>query len=135
MVPTHCLMNVIIMTNLLLIREIMGHPITNLEPKVRKFGDHHKNAPSQSPYTAPESPTAETEMTSWDKTTLGAPKSSMDHSSSEAVHLKKEIHHPFDKSVAGGGVIIGGLATTFLVAVISYIRATKKNVQQLQSKV
>lgn len=33
-------------------------------------------------------------------------------------------HRSVDKSVAGGGVILGGLATTFLVAVFCYIRAT-----------
>ncbi|KAL8508985.1 hypothetical protein ACS0TY_016246 [Phlomoides rotata] len=35
-------------------------------------------------------------------------------------------HHPFDKSVAGGGVILGGLATTFLVAIVCYIRDTRR---------
>lgn len=39
-------------------------------------------------------------------------------------------HHSFDKSVAGGGVILGGLATAFLVAVVCYIRATgRKNAE------
>ncbi|KAK4432334.1 hypothetical protein Salat_0995500 [Sesamum alatum] len=33
-------------------------------------------------------------------------------------------HRSIDKSVAGGGVILGGLATTFLVAIFCYIRAT-----------
>lgn len=41
----------------------------------------------------------------------------------QEVHLKNN-HHSIDKSVAGGGVILGGLATTFLVAVFCYIRAT-----------
>ncbi|KAH6806911.1 transmembrane protein [Perilla frutescens var. frutescens] len=40
----------------------------------------------------------------------------------------KTNHHRrgVDKSVAGGGVIIGGLATTFLVAIFCYIRATRR---------
>lgn len=40
----------------------------------------------------------------------------------------KTTHHrrSFDKSVAGGGVILGGLATTFLVAIFCYIRATRR---------
>ena len=36
-------------------------------------------------------------------------------------------HHSVDKSVAGGGVILGGLATAFLVAVFCYIRATGRS--------
>nr|GLL26893.1 hypothetical protein CICLE_v10013493mg [Ipomoea trifida] len=37
-------------------------------------------------------------------------------------------HRGFNKSIYGGGVILGGLATTFLVAVFCYIRATgRKN--------
>lgn len=42
--------------------------------------------------------------------------------------MKINHHHrqAFDKSVAGGGVILGGLATTFLVAIVCYIRATRR---------
>ncbi|KAI4302692.1 hypothetical protein MLD38_038411 [Melastoma candidum] len=36
-------------------------------------------------------------------------------------------HKKVDKSVAGGGVILGGLGTTFLVAVFCYIRATRRH--------
>jgi hypothetical protein len=41
--------------------------------------------------------------------------------------MKQHHHHPFDKSMAGGGVILGGLATTFSVAIYCYIRATSKH--------
>ncbi|KAI3992280.1 hypothetical protein MKX01_030001 [Papaver californicum] len=34
--------------------------------------------------------------------------------------------HPSQKSVAGGGVILGGLAATFLVSIGCYIRATRR---------
>ncbi|EOA32607.1 hypothetical protein CARUB_v10015901mg [Capsella rubella] len=49
----------------------------------------------------------------------------------EVSHLDETVRHEHhhstvDKSVAGGGVILGGLATTFLVAVFCYIRATRK---------
>ncbi|KAL4340937.1 hypothetical protein GQ457_08G019680 [Hibiscus cannabinus] len=47
----------------------------------------------------------------------------------EAIHLEKP-HHSMDKSVAGGGVILGGLATTFLVAVFCYIKATGRHKRQ-----
>ncbi|KAL4201809.1 hypothetical protein AMTRI_Chr02g260550 [Amborella trichopoda] len=36
-------------------------------------------------------------------------------------------HHTSDKSVAGGGVILGGLATTVIIAVFAYIRVTRSN--------
>ncbi|KAK7261031.1 hypothetical protein RIF29_27334 [Crotalaria pallida] len=35
-------------------------------------------------------------------------------------------HHSTDKSVAGGGVIIGGLVTATFAAVFCYIRVTRK---------
>lgn len=35
-------------------------------------------------------------------------------------------HHSSDKSVAGGGVIIGGLVTAIFAAVYCYIRVTRK---------
>lgn len=41
----------------------------------------------------------------------------------EANHHRR---HPIDRSVAGGGVIVGGLATAFLVAVFCYIQATRR---------
>ncbi|KAK8627160.1 hypothetical protein V6N13_134782 [Hibiscus sabdariffa] len=36
-------------------------------------------------------------------------------------------HHVLDSSVAGGDVIVGGLATAVLVVVFAYIRVTRKN--------
>ncbi|XP_055801902.1 uncharacterized protein LOC129871063 [Solanum dulcamara] len=40
--------------------------------------------------------------------------------------LKLRHHHSTDKSVAGGGVIIGGLVTAIFAAVYCYIRVTRK---------
>lgn len=37
-------------------------------------------------------------------------------------------HSSSDKSVAGGGVIIGGLATAIFAAVFCYIRVTRKRI-------
>ncbi|BAT92213.1 hypothetical protein LR48_Vigan05g156300 [Vigna angularis] len=37
-------------------------------------------------------------------------------------------HHSTDKSVAGGGVILGGLVTVTFAAVFCYIRVTRKTV-------
>ncbi|WVZ17736.1 hypothetical protein V8G54_010718 [Vigna mungo] len=58
-----------------------------------------------------------------------APKSEKNvHSGSDGqIHLTRQHHHSFDKSIAGAGVILGGLATTFLVSVFCYIRATERN--------
>ncbi|KAJ4703305.1 Basic helix-loop-helix DNA-binding superfamily protein [Melia azedarach] len=36
-------------------------------------------------------------------------------------------HHFADNSVAGGDVILGGFITVFIVAVVWYIRVTRKN--------
>ncbi|GAB4856811.1 hypothetical protein Ancab_014729 [Ancistrocladus abbreviatus] len=46
------------------------------------------------------------------------------------VHLMKRGPRPLDRSIAGGGVIVGGLATTFLVAVFCYLRATRRKQAQ-----
>ncbi|KAJ7981358.1 putative Basic helix-loop-helix DNA-binding superfamily protein [Quillaja saponaria] len=45
----------------------------------------------------------------------------------EAPEIKRMgKHHSTDKSVAGGGVIIGGLITAIFAAVFCYIRVTRK---------
>ncbi|CAK8574948.1 unnamed protein product [Lathyrus sativus] len=56
---------------------------------------------------------------------LSHEKSSVLDSQSHFRLVKK--HHLFDKSIVGGGVILGGLGTTFLVVVYCYIRATSKH--------
>ncbi|CAN7117233.1 hypothetical protein BRARA_C03280 [Brassica rapa] len=48
-------------------------------------------------------------------------------SHSEATVRRGHHHSTVDRSVAGGGVILGGLATTFLVVVFCYLRATRKH--------
>ncbi|OIT32659.1 hypothetical protein A4A49_24387 [Nicotiana attenuata] len=46
---------------------------------------------------------------------------------SQDIHIeKKHHHHSIDKSFYGGGVILGGLATAFFVAIVCYIRATRR---------
>ncbi|CAO2840972.1 unnamed protein product [Amaranthus hypochondriacus] len=57
------------------------------------------------------------------------------HEPGSEVHLKEvPAHHKVDKSIAGGGVIIGGLATAFVVAIFCYIRATRRTRQRILSK-
>ncbi|KAF3508255.1 hypothetical protein F2Q69_00024314 [Brassica cretica] len=46
---------------------------------------------------------------------------------SEETVRRGHHHSTVDRSVAGGGVILGGLATTFLVVVFCYLRATRKH--------
>lgn len=79
-------------------------------PSIRKLGKHQPAAafnPSESPQLSNETNHSSEQTTS----------------NEQEIHLKKN-HHSIDRSVAGGGVILGGLATTFLVAVFCYIRAT-----------
>ncbi|KAK7257502.1 hypothetical protein RIF29_31525 [Crotalaria pallida] len=62
----------------------------------------------------------------------GASESSSSLSSSESKAAEAPQsrrlgkHHSTDKSVAGGGVIIGGLVTAIFAAVFCYIRVTRK---------
>ncbi|XWS67140.1 hypothetical protein CRYUN_Cryun05aG0261500 [Craigia yunnanensis] len=107
-------------------------------PTIRKLGKHQPkvvktfgSAPASSPSQAPQT---EKNM----HLTGGSP--STDHTAAtsepnngenvsvegQAIHLQKH-HQSMDKSVAGGGVILGGLATTFVVAVFCYIRATGRH--------
>ncbi|XP_050116518.1 uncharacterized protein LOC126594317 [Malus sylvestris] len=91
-------------------------------PITRKLGKHNpsktnpksSDAPALSPRSAP-SLTRETPETGESVSIL-----------EQEIHIQKH-HHSMDKSVAGGGVILGGLATTFLVAIFCYIRATAKH--------
>lgn len=84
------------------------------------------SSPSQLPYTEKNVPT----------TAGGSPSAEQNTATTEAsnegnvsnIHPAEKRHHSsMDKSVAGGGVILGGLATTFLVAVFCYIRATGRH--------
>lgn len=67
-----------------------------------------------------------------DQPASSASESSYYHSDPEAAEapeirrLGKHHQHHSDKSVAGGGVIIGGLVTAIFAAVFCYIRVTRK---------
>lgn len=53
--------------------------------------------------------------------------SSSESESAESPEIRRlGKHHSSDKSVAGGGVIIGGLVTAIFAAVFCYIRVTRK---------
>ncbi|KAK7342162.1 hypothetical protein VNO80_25105 [Phaseolus coccineus] len=58
----------------------------------------------------------------------GATEEKSDESkSAEAPQIRRlGKHHSTDKSVAGGGVIIGGLVTAIFAAVFCYIRVTRR---------
>ncbi|OMO66456.1 hypothetical protein CCACVL1_21144 [Corchorus capsularis] len=105
-------------------------------PSIRKLGKHHakvvKNIGGEPPATSPsEAPQAEKENHPKDHfEAIAAEPNNGEHVNvkGQAVHLEKHHHNnSFDKSMAGGGVILGGLATTFLVAVFCYIRATGRH--------
>ena len=104
----------------------------------RKLGKHPSRlvrsagAPAFSPSPAPENEEknhSTKEMSSSpDQASVFEPKDEENRIVEGEKVLVKKQHHSMDKSVAGGGVILGGLATTFLVAVFCYIRATgRKN--------
>ncbi|XP_011077620.1 uncharacterized protein LOC105161584 [Sesamum indicum] len=91
----------------------------------RKLGKHtllqgkmsarsRRLSPAESPYKAEENGVFSGEVSASGEETGGE----------EVMRSNHHHHHSIDKSVAGGGVILGGLATTFLVAVFCYIRAT-----------
>ncbi|KAF5802362.1 hypothetical protein HanRHA438_Chr06g0267791 [Helianthus annuus] len=48
----------------------------------------------------------------------------------DGIYLEKHHHHhelsSVDKSIAGGGVILGGLVMAFVVSIVCYIRATRR---------
>ncbi|KAL2466304.1 hypothetical protein Adt_42155 [Abeliophyllum distichum] len=53
------------------------------------------------------------------------PPKNNERESIEAAEAPQKHHSSFDKSVAGGGVIIGGLVTAIFAAVYCYIRLTR----------
>lgn len=106
-------------------------------PLTRKLGKHHHYkmvqsviAPSLSSSVAPQSEVIK--HSTKETGSLGQANSSEPNNEenasieAERIYLTKR-HHSVDKSVAGGGVILGGLATMFLVAVFCYIRATGRH--------
>jgi hypothetical protein len=111
-------------------------------PMIRKLGKHHHHkmvqsfvAPRLSPSIAPPQAQENVHSTkgtsSLDQTRSSSEHSNTDHEESvsiqvQDIHLPSH-HHSVDRSVAGGGVILGGLATTFLVAVFCYIRASGRH--------
>ncbi|KAE9611017.1 hypothetical protein Lal_00015837 [Lupinus albus] len=111
--------------------------ITNEAPQIgRKLGKHqqHKQvSTSNTPIPSPsEAPQIEKKMHASSEGTIpNHHKNSIEPNeevlgSQGQVHFVKQHHHSYDKSIAGGGVILGGLATTFLVTVFCYIRATRR---------
>ncbi|TKY63355.1 hypothetical protein E2542_SST13226 [Spatholobus suberectus] len=104
----------------------------------RKLGKHHQhNQIRSSDTTSPtpsEAPQSEKKMHSSSEGSIPSHQRTSVEPHQEAVlgsegqvHLLKQQHHSLDKSIAGAGVILGGLATTFLVSVFCYIRATGRH--------
>ncbi|KAJ0089402.1 hypothetical protein Patl1_31771 [Pistacia atlantica] len=99
-------------------------PSSSQTPSIRKLGKHQSEAgfsPSEAPEAAKESGNSSDKKASNESN-----KEENLRVEGQKIHLKNN-HHSVDKSVAGGGVILGGLATTFLVAVFCYIRATGRH--------
>ncbi|PIN06110.1 hypothetical protein CDL12_21339 [Handroanthus impetiginosus] len=99
---------------------VNAHLILGEEKQViRKLGKHSLDgkigALSQSPAESPKSEFSREAASAEESTGAGA---------QEEVMKTNHHHRSIDKSVAGGGVILGGLAAVFLAAVFCYIRAT-----------
>ncbi|XP_050241941.1 uncharacterized protein LOC126690862 [Quercus robur] len=116
-----------------------GENLYNTEaPRTRKLGKHHPKmlksygehvfspSPSDAPQTVEKMHSTE-ESSSSIQTSPIDPNNQENVSDQEQGILPRKQHHSVDKSIAGGGVILGGLATTFLVAVFCYIRATGRH--------
>ncbi|ONK74682.1 uncharacterized protein A4U43_C03F9060 [Asparagus officinalis] len=54
-------------------------------------------------------------------------ESGIAHSPEKAMLAK---HQPFDRSIAGAEVILGGLATTIFAAIFCYIRVTRQRTEE-----
>ncbi|GLT75865.1 hypothetical protein SLA2020_475590 [Shorea laevis] len=103
-----------------------GNPYHAEAPIARKLGKHgHKVVkPSSNPPLLATQPGTILQSAEESSGTSADPTSSVDGSGKGLeVHLERH-HSSVDKSIAGGGVVLGCLATIFLVAVFCYIRAT-----------
>lgn len=102
-----------------------GQPNVSPVSSPRKLGKHrHKlvRLSTEAPHLTPsESPRAKEDELS--------PLGHQDAESGlmQEIHVKKHHRDSVDKSIAGGGVILGGLVATFLFAIFRYIRATRRN--------
>lgn len=84
-------------------------------PKSRKLGKHYVSKP-QPPTIAPSSDHDENGENAKEENDMYLEKQHTHHHGSGSV----------DKSIAGGGVILGGLAMAFVVSIACYIRATRR---------
>ena len=97
--------------------------------QIRKLGKHRNKAisssaaPGLSPSQAPQTQTKENLHLPEAISSLGEKSAT---AQLQGTRMTQQHHHSFDKSVAGGGVILGGLGMAFLVAVAFYIRATRR---------
>ncbi|CAI9297608.1 unnamed protein product [Lactuca saligna] len=96
---------------------VAGPPQTAEAPRSRKLGNHHvSESDSEPPSTA----------TSRDHEGNGG---SAKEESGMYLEKQHQHHHgsgSVDKSIAGGGVILGGLVMAFVVSIVCYIRATRR---------
>ncbi|XP_022743303.1 uncharacterized protein LOC111294304 [Durio zibethinus] len=107
-------------------------------PNIRKLGRHQPkvvntfgSTPASSPFQAPQTQknihlTGGSPSTDHTAATIEPDNGENVSVEGQAINLQTH-HHSMDKSVAGGGVILGGLATTFLMAVFCYRRATGRH--------
>ncbi|WOG94464.1 hypothetical protein DCAR_0313760 [Daucus carota subsp. sativus] len=102
--------------------------------KTRKLGKHNLQIVkfyADAPHLGPSKPPQGIDKHSnSNKETSQSPQSAL----GDKIHGDKGHHvkGSGNDSPAGGEVILGGLATTFLIAIFCYIRATRRNNARLQ---
>ncbi|PIN02256.1 hypothetical protein CDL12_25231 [Handroanthus impetiginosus] len=96
---------------------VNAHLILAEVPMGRKLGSHNFHNKITAPSPSPSRSEADHKL---EENGGGAQEQE------QVIKIKHHHHRSIDKSVAGGGVILGGLVTLFLVALFCYIRATRR---------
>ncbi|PON90778.1 hypothetical protein TorRG33x02_134160 [Trema orientale] len=112
----------------------MNRKLGNHQPEVTKSSNVPAPGPSKGKAPQKEGKAQPSKESGLHQTPLGQMVEQNAGIHVQNVHVSKH-HKSIDKSVAGGGVILGGLATTFLVAVFCYIRATGRHKNDAASSV
>ncbi|KAK4377514.1 hypothetical protein RND71_003810 [Anisodus tanguticus] len=92
----------------------------------RKLGKHHHKMVKSSTNVAPTPGLSPHQEEKKKVNEVGSTDEHNGIAQAQDIKIEKKHHHSIDKSICGGGIILGGLATAFLVAIVCYIRATRR---------
>ncbi|KAJ8533833.1 hypothetical protein K7X08_007157 [Anisodus acutangulus] len=99
-------------------------PAASPLPSFRKLGNHHKLVKSSTD-AAPAPGLSQHQEDEKKAKEVGSSDEHDRISQAQYIQIEKKHHDSIDKSICGG-VILGGLATAFLLAIVCYIRATRR---------